>query len=117
MQGSVRKQRRSATATRSAISVWAWAVPSARPCNFRSRSEPEQPPRVAAEDLRAVFGAEGNVAHPLHPGRVEDEGIVDGKQNPVHPHLEHAAQQRRRREVAAGGNPEMLAKAVAERRG
>ncbi len=53
----------------------------------------------------------------MHRRRVEDEGIVDREHDAVDAHLHHATQQRRIREVAAGGDVEVAAEGVAEAHG
>src|SRR5688500_4000030 len=60
----------------------------------RKKLDAEQAPGIAAEDLGAVFGAHGQLAHPLHPGRVGDEGVIDREEYAVGAHLEQAAKQR-----------------------
>src|SRR5438105_2658519 len=69
---------------------------------------------VAAEYFDLVLVTERHVFHPPGRGRIGDEGIVNRKQNTVDAHLLHAAHQRRRREIATGGNVEMVAERIAK---
>src|SRR5436190_4883819 len=87
-----------------------------RPTGYclRPNSDLQQPLRVAAQDLVAILGRYPQIRHPAHAGRIRHERIVDGEENAVGAHLEERAEQRWSREVAAGGDPEMIAKCVAE---
>src|SRR6185295_6226764 len=76
----------------------------------------QQALRVAAQDLDAILGSERHGLEPFRPRHVGHERVVDREHDAVGAHLEHAADQRRRREIAAGGDPEMLAESVAKRR-
>src|SRR5260221_2774434 len=85
-----------------------------RQLQFTCRSDFQQALGVAAQDLGAVLGSERHMLHPSHAGWIGHEGIVDREQDAIGAHLHHAAKQRGRREVAAGGDPEMLAEGVAK---
>src|SRR6266542_1498357 len=70
-------------------------------------SDLEQAPRIAVEHLLLVLGAQGHGVHPLHPRQVLDKRPVDREKNALDAQLEQCAQQRRGREVAAGGDLEV----------
>src|SRR5437660_5195884 len=81
---------------------------------WESESKLQQAFWVAAQHLLAVLWSEWHMRHPLHAGRVGHEGIIDRKENAIGAHLHHAAKQRRRREIAARRDPEVLVKGVAK---
>ena len=96
-------------------------MPRTRAIYTRSRAatrgrllHPQQPLGVAAQYLGLVLVAQRHRLHPFHAGRIDHERPVDREQDAVDAHLLHAAHQRRIGEVAAGGDPEVVAEHVAE---
>src|SRR5579871_200382 len=77
-------------------------------------TELEQPGGVAVEDLSLVVGAEPELLHPADAGHVLDKRVIDREEDPIDAHLHHGAGERRGREVAAGGEPEVAAEELAK---
>src|SRR4029079_14125654 len=75
----------------------------------------QQPLRIAAQDLDAILRSERHGFEPFRARHVGHERVVDREHDAVRAHLEHAADQRRGREIPAGADPEVLAEGVAER--
>src|SRR3569623_1179657 len=78
------------------------------------RSHPQQALGVAAQYLRLILIAQRHRFHPLHAGRIDHERPVNRKQDAVDAHFLIAAHQRRIGEIAARGDPEIVAEDVAE---
>ena len=83
----------------------------------RGRLETQEFFCVGVEQLRFVFGAEGDVGNPVGGWLIGHEGIVHGEHDAVDAHFHDAADEGGVGEVATGGDPEVLAEVVAEGEG
>src|SRR5215211_9404573 len=74
----------------------------------------EQPAGIPAHDLGLVLDRYLKIVQPACPRRIRHEGPVDREEDAVDAELQHRAEQGRRREVAAGGDVDVLAELLAE---